>query len=863
MKLDEYQSRAALTDSKRVIVSACPGAGKTRTVCGRYLHMVNDLHILPPEIVLLTFTRYASNEMRTRLGDASRRSFVGTFHAFALKIVQQWGHVRGWEPSWLTLLDEPEVKAEERSILADLNLIRVDHNGKESWTGCKAAEWRTFKERMTSGQYRSDGTRLDRKLGIAWRTLLDHLASENVLTFGALILESIEILKVPEAGESLRKQFRHVIADEMQDSDQRQWDLINLLEPETMFVVGDVDQCQPAMTKVLLANGTWKPIGVLSPETGDRLVTYDRHAGRLVGRLSPSNHVNRGYDFTKRVRFYTGNMHVIRCAGLETRATATHKWPVRFKPRSERNTNLYVVYLMRRSPWFRVGLCKLWNAESRMMHFTVRCRLENADSAWILGVFYDRTAAREYELFTSIKYGLPQAVWNGCGSRANRELVQGVLSRFPDNFLAEKAYQCLHDHLLNGAFPLYRKQSWTRNGWRTSRIVRSPNLIPNVMLLPVMQPDDNKCMWREVENNAVEKVKRECVVSLNVEKHQHYVVDGGIVTHNSIYEWRGARPHLFVQFEQSPDVAHYHLPYSYRFDVTIAAPANNLIRHNVDRLDTAIDAIADNKGSLEVIRNARYDEIHAIIVKEIEAGFRPEDIAVLSRTHKILDQLAHEMEGGPIPFRQIGSATSIPKSAEMRAIKGYLRLMVNSDDKRAFMAITAAEGLWAPNILEIRQLALQGAVSLLSASSVVLPETWIALKDYLRSKSPGVYDEAIDYVTEFMFYEGIAKSDVQELVTCLMMESVQDQMRGEHEEVTLMSCHASKGLQWKVVLVIGMIAGVFPNTRSITEGRLEEERRLLYVSITRAERKLYLIQTEPGMFEKDTGPSQFFAEMEE
>ena len=575
MKLDEYQKEAALTDKKRVLVSACPGSGKTRTVVARYLHMTQELHILPPAIVLLTFTRYASNEMRTRLGESCRRSFIGTFHAFALKIVQQWGHVRGWEPSWLTLLDEPEVKAEERSILADMNLIRVDHKtGKESWTGCKAAEWRTFKERMTSGQYRSDGTRLDRKFCTAWRTFLDHLASENVLTFGTLILEAIEILKVPEAGESLRKQFRHFIADEQQDADQKQWDIINLFEPSTMFVVGDDSQ--------------------------------------------------------------------------------------------------------------------------------------------------------------------------------------------------------------------------------------------------------------------------------------------------AIYSWRGAQPQLFIDFANSSDVAHYHLPYSYRFDVTIAAPANNLIRHNEDRLDTTIEAIATNQGSVEVVRNARYDEICAIIQREItESGYHPKDIAVLSRTHKILDQLARELEGGSIPFRQVGNKDSIPKSAEMRAIKGYLRLMVNPDDRRAFMAITAAEGLGGPEIREIRQKALLGCVSLLSASSIALPATWPDLKGYLRSKSPGAYDEAIDYVTEFMFYEGIAQVDVQELVLCLMMESVQDQLRGEAKEVTLMTIHAAKGLEFPCVLIVGLNAGVFPSKRSITEGRTEEEVRLCYVAMTRAERKLYLIQTEPTMFEKDLGPSPFFGMMEE
>jgi|GEM_PF-4571053 len=239
--LDKYQRAAVETTETRVMVSAAPGSGKTRTLAARFNYLVNELHIAPANIVLLTFTRFSASEIRDRIGDAARGAFIGTFHSFALRILQNQGQRRGWEPEWLTLLDEEEVALEEESILKDLGLLR-ERDGKRTWKGCRQKDWQKFRTDMTSGSYEPSDSPLQRKFMLAWETLLDRLNAENVLTFGFLILEALEVLRDPEAAAWLKARYQHFLIDETQDSDAAQYRLTELFEPKSLFMVGDPRQ---------------------------------------------------------------------------------------------------------------------------------------------------------------------------------------------------------------------------------------------------------------------------------------------------------------------------------------------------------------------------------------------------------------------------------------------------------------------------------------------------------------------------------------------------------------------------------------------------------------------------------------------
>lgn len=238
MQLDDYQSKAAKTCETDALVSAVPGSGKTRTLAARVLHLVNELEFDPSTIVLLTFTRYAAREMRSRLGPMGRHiGFIGTFHAFALNIIQEFGGIRAWEGEWLTLLDESEAQLDEEEVLTEQGIIGRQGN----WKRCDRQTWEVFKEGLINGNRTPDPENddMDKRLMTVWKGCMDRMRAQNVLTFGALILEAIGLMEGPEVSAVMHKRFRHYLTDESQDSDYTQWKLIRLLKPESLFVVGD------------------------------------------------------------------------------------------------------------------------------------------------------------------------------------------------------------------------------------------------------------------------------------------------------------------------------------------------------------------------------------------------------------------------------------------------------------------------------------------------------------------------------------------------------------------------------------------------------------------------------------------------
>ena len=565
MQLDEYQRAAAEAEESKVLVSASPGSGKSRTICGRFIHLTEERNIQASNIAILTFTRYAATSLKERIGESSHGAFIGTFHSFALHMIKSWGHELGWEGSWMTLLDEEEAKMEEKECLKDLGLM----NSEGKWKKGSMAEWGKYRESVLSGSKTPElSPSMTRKYSAAFKSFVNRLRAENVMTFGVLILEALRLIEeVPEAKKAFEESYRHILIDESQDSDAVQWKLIRALEPETLFSVGDIDQ--------------------------------------------------------------------------------------------------------------------------------------------------------------------------------------------------------------------------------------------------------------------------------------------------SIYSFRGACPHLFIEFAKEATV--YNLPYSYRFGLNIGEPANNLISHNKDRLDNAIQAIGNNEGTLRVENERGYEEIAELIDKELTEGTAPDDIVVLARTHATLDNLAGELERKKLPHAKIGGKKALNATAEFRVVKGYLRLAVNPKDKRAFMAVANAEGLSNTELWSLREKALRDDTGLIEAYQKDLPHDLAELKDYLPKQDPNNgYIGALNHVDRVRSYEGF--TELGDLVRYLSFESQQDALRDAKGKIPLCTIHASKGLEWSTVFVIGMNAKKFPSPRSVKGGEIESERRLFYVSMTRAEDTLYLVNNIPER--KGDDRSQFLDEIQ-
>ena len=248
MMLDDFQRAAATTRANRVVVPAAAGSGKTTTLVARITFMVEELHIHPKSIVVITFTRYAARSMKQKLGRLGKRlGYLGTIHAWLLNVLKEHGRPLGWEGDWLTILDEQEAEAEMETALIGAGL----KSRRGEWTGCRAGEWDAFL-RLT---FQGDKDSLDAlgfgsgdfgklaKMKAAMGAYMLRLRAENAMTFDMIISEAHALLKSnPAALSAVRGSVSHLLVDEVQDTDDRQWDIIDMIAPDSLYVVGDVDQ---------------------------------------------------------------------------------------------------------------------------------------------------------------------------------------------------------------------------------------------------------------------------------------------------------------------------------------------------------------------------------------------------------------------------------------------------------------------------------------------------------------------------------------------------------------------------------------------------------------------------------------------
>lgn len=348
----------------------------------------------------------------------------------------------------------------------------------------------------------------------------------------------------------------------------------------------------------------------------------------------------------------------------------------------------------------------------------------------------------------------------------------------------------------------------------------------------------------------------------------------------SIYAWRGAKIENILNFtKQFHNVKLVKLEQNYRSVGTILDAANALIAHNKRRLGKTLVATKEMGDELQILQN--YDEkdegenISARIKTLLAQGIKPYEIAILYRVNALSRALEEALMKAQIPFK-IVSGMRFYERAEIKDIIAYLRFLLNhSDDfsfkriinkpKRAFgntslkklenyaktMNLSLFEALRAVTGTKFFSTNLDNEVakfihtidelSQIDDLKVLLNEfeSQIKLKEFYKATNEG--DDRVRNIDEFYanvkerFEQGQIAS-LNELLNEISLQSEQDGVEGEC--VYLMSIHASKGLEFDAVFIVGLEEGFFPIMSE--DGDIEEERRLAYVAITRAKKQLFL-----------------------
>ena len=392
----------------------------------------------------------------------------------------------------------------------------------------------------------------------------------------------------------------------------------------------------------------------------------------------------------------------------------------------------------------------------------------------------------------------------------------------------------------------------------------------------------------------------------------------------SIYSFRGANIDNILNYQkQLPGTQLFKLEQNYRSTQTIVEAANSLIHHNRNQIQKEVFSKND-KGEKILYKPAYSDKEEALIVaKNIQRIKRQDDcgydqFAILYRTNAQSRSFEEEFRKQGIPYRIYGGL-SFYQRKEIKDIIAYFRLVANPDDEEAFKRIInyPARGIGAATVMKIADCAHQNRVSFWEVIGNVehyglnvnkgtqtkLENFRLLISSFIdRSHTLDVYELGDAIIRESRISEDIMSgknaddlarqenleeflSGMQTFVAGRQEEGRMDEAyltdylqdvalltdadsEGEKDEprVSLMTVHAAKGLEFATVFVVGLEENIFPSPLAAVSVReLEEERRLLYVAITRAEKHCILTNAKNrfryGKMEFDN-PSRFIDEID-
>jgi len=352
----------------------------------------------------------------------------------------------------------------------------------------------------------------------------------------------------------------------------------------------------------------------------------------------------------------------------------------------------------------------------------------------------------------------------------------------------------------------------------------------------------------------------------------------------SIYAFRGANVGNMADFERDFRVQNViRLEQNYRSHGHILAAANALISNNRKRLGKNLWTAAGEGEPLRIYEAQTDGYEAAWLVEEVQSLFREgiarRDMAVLYRSNAQSRVLEHALFSQGIPYRVYGGLRFFER-LEIKHALAYLRLVANTEDDGAFLRVVnfPARGIGARSIEALQDAAKAVGTSLYAAVPQVAGKAgaslgaFVRIIDGLRAETQGLplpevvehmleksglvahyrieregadrienLEELVNAAATFVQEEEGEGSDLAAFLAHASLESGENQAIEGADALQLMTVHSAKGLEFHAVFITGLEEGLFPHEQSVLEDDgLEEERRLMYVAITRARTRLYL-----------------------
>jgi superfamily I DNA/RNA helicase len=849
--LNEPQREAVTHGEGPLLILAGAGSGKTRVLTHRIAYLVATDAAKPNEILAITFTNKAAQEMRERaellVGRRVRAMWVMTFHAACARMLRAHADRLGYTRQF-TIYDQADSRRLVKRCLDELGI-----DPKRFTPGAIQSQISDAKNKLrdAEGYGRMVGSFFEQTVADVYRLYERELHRMNAMDFDDLLVRSVNVLEMfPEVRDQYANGFRHVLVDEYQDTNHAQYRWLQLLAEEhrNLMVVGDDSQCLVAGTEITMADGSRRPIE--NVEVGDAVLSgYGSGDFRPAAVLA----VHRSER--------TAGVAITTRSGRRVVSTPEHVH--------------FAAYLHR--PDLQPGTRTRTEVRRRRLAIS------------LCGDRRGRTPMHRIAMFGYDEAGRRALEADGLSVRPARRGSDGW--RFETACKDMRTIERVAREIASTLGDVSIRPS-ARLG--SNREELSGNSLPFTSALsvrPGMVMFDENGDYDIVET--VERVELDRpVYDLDIENTHNFIANG-IVTHNSIYGFRGADIRNILDFEDAfPDAHVVKLEQNYRSTQTILDAANSVIRNNRGQKPKSLWT---ELGQGDPIKIRELEDEHAEarfvtgeIQRLVDEGVSRSEIAVFYRTNAQSRVLEDTLVRGEIAYQVIGG-TKFYERAEIKDAIAYLNVLVNPQDVGAFTRIVNSprRGIGSTSVSRV-----------LGFANTMGTSIWDAASD--PAQVPGLGAAGIKALTRFMGTLHVLRERVESgaTISALLRETLQEtgylealqaertieaqgrienleelvNVAGEYDAgaaetgqaslpeflqqialiadaddraddeglVTLMTLHNAKGLEYPIVLMIGCEEGVFPHSRALDEGGLEEERRLCYVGITRAERDLYL-----------------------
>src|SRR5580698_2453261 len=757
--LNDDQRQAVASPLGAALVLAGAGSGKTRVLVHRVAWLIQVEGASPNSILAVTFTNKAAAEMRSRietlLGLPSGAMWLGTFHGLAHRLLRIHWREAGL-PQSFQILDSEDQARVLRKVLKALDLDETRWIPREILWFINAQK----DEGHRPKHIKDDGDPTRRQLIKIYQAYEEACQRAGVVDFAELLLRAYELGCVNTSLlQHYRRRFQHVLVDEFQDTNSIQYKWLMLLTSQggMPFVVGDDDQCLAAGTQVTMGDGAKRAIESIVP--GDSVLS--NYGG---GDLRPARVTE---CFAKRRQGQLVCVHLR--SGAVVKSTPEH---VHFAGYVLGETpQTYFLYLMHKEGvGYRLGTSQVYTeGQARpMVGFKQRCLQEHADALWIVRTHTSENEARIDEVVTSLRFGLPITLVSAerlleevgldidrphhqpqsrnsnrrnivitlCGDRRgvtpmHRISVVGVSPK--DRAILEA--MGLTIRAAKAQSPSRRFETVRADFGELMSIARAIRerldgryVLQGHMLeksLPFITAASIRSgMVMVVDSgrfDVVERIEYETydaeVYDINVERTHNFIA-GGVVTHNSIYRWRGARVENLNQFRRDfPAAVLYKLEQNYRSTGTILKAANALIANNAGRLGKTLWTSGEDgeKVKLYAAFNER-DEADFVVnrIREwVARGGARREVAVLYRSNAQSRVFEEAFLNARMPYRVYGGLRFFER-AEIKDALAYLRLIASRADDTSFERVVnlPVRGIGAKTMDLVRDMGRANSTSL-------------------------------------------------------------------------------------------------------------------------------------------------------